>query len=135
MSSATAPALGVRMRTALFGVVTQEPEVAPRYVLRLIATLFGLLVLWCIFARVDIVAVAQGRLVPETYVKIVQPAAAGIVREILVEEGDVVRGGQVLLRLDPTENSVDSTAAQTELAVQRLQVRRIVRTGGSATPG
>ena len=37
---------------------------------------------------------------PQTFLKIVQPAEAGIVREILVKEGDRVREGQVLVRMD-----------------------------------
>jgi HlyD family secretion protein len=78
-----------------------------------------------VVAQLDIVAVAQGKLVPETYVKIVQPADAGIVREILVDEGGYVERGQVLVRLDPTENAADSSATLRELAMQRLQIRRV----------
>lgn len=40
------------------------------------------LLLWAILGRLDIVAVAEGKLIPETYLKIVQPAEAGIVKEI-----------------------------------------------------
>jgi HlyD family secretion protein len=83
------------------------------------------LVAWACVAQLDIVAVASGRLVPQTYVKVVQPADAGIVREILVEEGDAVEEGQVLVRLDSTKNSVDRAAIERELAIQRLQLRRI----------
>jgi multidrug efflux pump subunit AcrA (membrane-fusion protein) len=72
-------------------------------VLWVVCTLVIVLLAWAIFAHLDIVAVAQGRLVPQTYVKIVQPAEAGIVREILVDEGDRVKEGQVLVRLDATE--------------------------------
>ncbi|MGD9842888.1 MAG: HlyD family type I secretion periplasmic adaptor subunit, partial [Steroidobacteraceae bacterium] len=75
--------------------------------------------------NLDIAAEAQGRLVPQTYDKIVQPSDTGIVREILVNEGDVDIAGQVLVRLDPTENAADSTAIARELATQQLQVRRI----------
>jgi len=45
------------------------------------------LLLWAIFGRLDIVAVAEGKLVPDTYLKIVQPADSGVVKEILVKEG------------------------------------------------
>ena len=57
--------------------------------------------------------------------KIVQPAEAGIVREILVKEGDRVRQGQVLVRLDATESTADTTASQRELSLQQLQIRRV----------
>src|SRR6185295_11788896 len=96
-----------------------------RIVLWTVCLLVGVLLLWACFARLDIVAVANGRLVPQTYVKVVQPAEAGIVREILVDEGDRVEKGQVLVRLDPTVNSVDSAAIGRELALERLQLRRM----------
>jgi len=114
-----------RLRTALFDITAHDPENAPRWTLRIVCALIGLLLAWAAFAKLDIVAVAEGRLVPQTYVKIVQPAEAGIVREILVREGDAVRAGQVLLRLDPTENAADSTATEREAALQRLELRRM----------
>jgi HlyD family secretion protein len=114
-----------RIRSALFDIASKEPEHAPRWTLRAIAVLLGILLIWSLLARLDIVAVAEGRLVPESYVKIVQPADAGIVREILVREGEKVSAGQVLVRLDPTENAADSTAVEHELAQEHLQLRRI----------
>jgi len=62
-------------------------EVAPnplgRWVLKAALILLGCLFLWAIFGRLDIIAVAEGKLVPQSYVKIVQPSEAGIVKEIL----------------------------------------------------
>jgi hemolysin D len=55
----------------------------------------------------------------------VQPAESGIIREILVEEGDLVQQGQVLARLDSTVNAADSVAIARELNLGRLQLRRI----------
>lgn len=114
-----------RIRSPLFEIASRPPARAPRWTLGLICTLFGLLLAWAAFAELDIVAVAPGRLVPQTHVKIVQPAAAGIVREILVEEGDAVAEGEVLVRLDPTETAADRAAIERELAIQQLQLRRI----------
>jgi HlyD family secretion protein len=131
MSIAGAPAetkpstLLPKIRSALFEIASEDPAQAPRWMLRIICMLFLTLVVWSTFAHLDIVAVAQGRLVPQTYVKIVQPSDSGIVREILVKEGDQVREGQVLVRLDATENTADSTASERELAIQQLQIRRI----------
>jgi hemolysin D len=69
--------------------------------------------------------VANGRLVPQTCVKIVQLAEAGIIREILVDEGDKVEQAQVLVRLDPTVNAVHTAATGRELPLEQLQLRRI----------
>ena len=63
----------------LLAIQESPPARMPRVVLYLTAILFLILVLWSVFGKLDIVASAEGRLVPQTYVKIVQPADGGIV--------------------------------------------------------
>ena len=89
-----------------------------------LAFLGGLLV-WAVFGKLDIVAVAEGRLVPDTYLKIVQPADAGVVKEILVREGELVRKDQVLMRMDAALSSSDLRTLATDFQVKRLTLRRI----------
>lgn len=119
------PAVAIRLASALFEIEMAQPGRNSRTVLWFVCGLVLVMLAWSAFAKLDIVAVAQGRLVPQTYVKIVQPAEAGIVREILVNEGDAVEQGQLLVRLDPTINAVDSKTVARELALQRLQLRRV----------
>lgn len=76
----------------------------------------ALLILWLILGRTDIVATAGGTIVPADYVKLVQPAEAGVVRAILVHDGQRVRKGQALVLLDPTLSTAD--AAQARRALQ-----------------
>ncbi|MFZ5556094.1 MAG: HlyD family type I secretion periplasmic adaptor subunit [Pseudomonadota bacterium] len=97
----------------------------PRTVLHCVVALFGILLLWAIFGKLDIVAVAEGRLVPQTYVKIVQPAEAGIVQEILVREGQSVEAGQILMRMDAKLTEADARTLRNEHELKRLQLRRI----------
>src|SRR5712671_4380467 len=106
----------VRVRSALFEIATNEPTRPARVVLWSVATLFVVLLVWALVAKLDIVAVAQGRLVPETYVKVVQPAEAGVIREILVDDGDMVAKDQVLIRMDPTINNADRRATENDLS-------------------
>lgn len=108
-------------------IVLQEraPSPLPRTVLYVLLALFGSLLVWACVGRLDIVAVAQGKLVPQSFLKIVQPAEAGIVREILVREGDAVQAGQVLVRMDARLSDADGRTLQAELHRKRLQVRRI----------
>jgi hemolysin D len=124
-SPESTPTLLPKIRSALFELIQQEPGNTSRRVLYTLCVLFVALTAWAVFAQLDIVAVAQGRLVPKTYLKIVQPAQGGIVREIGVREGDTVQQGQVLVRLDATETQADRAAALRELQLQQLQVRRI----------
>src|ERR1700722_3517361 len=74
----------------LLAIQERPPEPLPRLVLYTVLGLIVLLILWMVLGRLDVIASANGRLVPRTYVKIVQPADAGIVKEILVHEGEAV---------------------------------------------
>ena len=85
---------------SILAIQARPASPLPRVMLYTLLTLFVLIVLWAIFGKVDVVAVAQGKLVPQSYLKIVQPAEAGIVKEILVKEGDTVAQGQILMRMD-----------------------------------
>jgi len=87
--------------------------------------LFFCLLLWACLGRLDIVAVAAGKLVPQSYLRIVQPLEHGIVKEILVREGERVQEGQVLMRMDPHLNEADRRMVNNELQLKRLQLRRI----------
>jgi hemolysin D len=109
----------------LLAIQQSPPPKLPRAVFYVVGALFAILLAWSMLARLDIVAVAEGRLVPTSYTKIVQPAEAGIVKQVLVSEGDEVAQGQVLIRLDPTLTGADSQALADELALKRLTLRRI----------
>jgi len=103
-----------------------EPASAlARTVLWTIAGLVGALIAWMSVSRIDVVALADGRLVPRAQLKIVQPAEGGVLREILVKEGERVSAGQVLGRMDVRAAEADSTALESELALRLLQMRRI----------
>jgi hemolysin D len=103
----------------------EAPNPLRRRVLLALAGMLGFLIVWSVVGRLDIVAVADGKLVPHTYIKIVQPADAGIVKEILAREGEQVRAGQVLMRMDPLVTEADSRSADSEYQRRRLTIRRI----------
>ncbi len=101
------------------------PERPFRIVLATVLCLCIVLLVWACIGRLDIVSSADGKLVPQTLVKIVQPAEAGVVRELKVQEGDRVAKGQVLAVLDATVAGADSALASRELMRQSLQARRM----------
>lgn len=83
------------------------------------------LLLWALIGKLDIVAVAEGKLIPESYVKIVQPAESGIVKDILVKEGQSVKVGQVLMRMDTLLTEADAKSLDADYQRRRLALRRI----------
>lgn len=59
-------------------------------------------VIWANFASIDEVSHAEGRVIPSSQLQIIQNLEGGILAEILVQEGSIVKKGQSLLRLDDT---------------------------------
>jgi len=73
-----------------------------------------------VIGQVDIVATAQGTVIPVGNSKLVQPLEAGVVRAILVQDGDHVRAGQVLFELDVTVAAADRDRLARDLRQARL---------------
>ncbi len=101
------------------------PNPVGRAVLTALLVLLAALLLWAVVGKLDIVAVAEGRLVPQSYLKIVQPSESGIVKEILVREGEEVKAGQVLMRMDTLITDADARSLDAEHQRKRLTLRRI----------
>lgn len=109
----------------ILGVQDRPPSPLPRMVLRGVLILFLCLLLWALFGRLDIVSVAEGKLVPVSYLKIVQPSEAGIVREIAIKEGQLVEKDQLLIKMDANISQADSKSIQSEMQHKSLELRRI----------
>jgi hemolysin D len=120
----------------LLSIQESPPQKLPRRVIQMVTVLVTGLLVWAVLGKLDIIASAEGKLVPQTYVKIVQPADAGIVQEILVKEGESVKAGQVLMRMDMKVAEADRKSLESELTLKRLQLRRIAAelAGSPLTP-
>ncbi len=64
--------------------------------------LFGIVGLWASFMPLAAGAIAPGKVISESNRKDIQHLEGGIIREILVKDGDQVTDGQILVRLDET---------------------------------
>jgi HlyD family secretion protein len=109
----------------LLRIQEKPPLPLAGWMLRVLLVFLVVMLLWVAFGKLDIVAVAEGKLVPQTYLKIVQPAEQGIVKEILVREGEAVKEGQVLIRMDPQLTQADLKATQADYDNKQLSIRRI----------
>jgi hemolysin D len=105
--------------------ITQRP-VSPTARATTWVLLGGLLLtaLWLTFGKIDVVASAPGKLIPVDNVKLVQPAEPGIVRAILVRDGQQVKRGQVLIELDPTVSGAEAEQARKALQTAELDAAR-----------
>jgi len=97
---------------------------APRRVAWVICALFVIALAWAIFGQIDIVAVAQGRIVVSERTKTLQPLETSVVKRVLVKDGDAVQAGQVLVELDATNASADGASVQEQLSSMVSEERR-----------
>ena len=96
-------------------IVETPPSPIGRLVMWVILLAFTLAIVWSIWGKIDIVATAQGRVIPTGQTQTVEAPETGIVKQINVRNGDKVRAGDILLELDATIASADSVAVDNEL--------------------
>ncbi|GAA6618563.1 HlyD family efflux transporter periplasmic adaptor subunit [Scytonema sp. NUACC26] len=83
-------------------VVLRQSPMWSRAILWGILGVTSLVLIWANFAKIEEAIPSQGKLEPQGTVKEVQAPVAGVVKSILVKDGQRVRRGDLLLRLDPT---------------------------------
>lgn len=91
---------------------------APKVLMRLIILFMGLLLLWSFFGKLDVVATAAGKVVPDSRSKTIQPLETAAIRAIHVRDGQVVHAGDTLIELDSTiaQADIDRLSAEYEAA-------------------
>jgi hemolysin D len=83
-------------------VVLRQSPMWSRAILWGILSVTSLVLIWANFAKIEEAIPSQGKLEPQGTVKEVQAPVSGVVKTILVKDGQRVRRGDLLLRLDPT---------------------------------
>jgi hemolysin D len=85
-------------------VEVQETPPSPlgRTIAYVIVALFSLAIIWATFGKIDIIAIAQGKIVPGDRSKVVQPLENGVIKKIYVRDGQRVKQGEPLIELDTT---------------------------------
>lgn len=91
----------------------------------LLAAMFACLTAAAGLIPIDKVVSAPGRVVATQSLVVVQPLETAIVREIDVQEGQVVHKGDLLARLDPTFTSSDQASMTQQAGSLRAEVERL----------
>jgi len=81
---------------------------------------------WAIFGKVDIVAVASGKIISHMRTQVVQPFETASVRAVLVGPGQHVHAGDPLIELDKTAALAERERAQDDLVAAKLDEMRLI---------
>ena len=113
-----------------------KPESAPillltddkpiRYIgLVVLLSTLGIFGLWAFIAPIDGAALAPGFVTVKSHKKTVQHLDGGIVSQLLVKDGDIVKAGDLLLTLDGTENKAQLEITRGQYLTLLAQVARL----------
>lgn len=106
-------------------VAETPPSPIGRAIIWCIAAFVILAILWASFGKIDVVAVAEGKLIPSSQVKTIQPFESGVVAKILVRNGQIVQKGDLLIELDTVSSGADMERFDVELNAARLEKARL----------
>jgi len=111
---------------AALEIQESPPLPAGRLILWCILVFFTFAVAWACIGKVDIVGVAQGKIIPGGRVKVIQPLEPGVVRTIFVKEGEEIAEGQPLIELDSTLTGADRDSIKDQLRALKLDRARLL---------
>ena len=101
------------------------PRPMGRAIVYVICLLFVLAAIWAWYGKIDVVAVAQGKLIPSDRIKTIQPLEAATIRVIHVKEGQLVTQGSALITLDNTQAQADADRLDKELTAAKTNLARL----------
>lgn len=109
----------------------EEAPVSPlgRFTFWTLVALIVVTTLWLFIGQVDIVVNARGIIVPDGDAKIIQPLDTGVVRQILIKEGDFVKKGQLLIAIDTSTTDAQLQTINKNLEQSKLEAQRLKASG------
>jgi len=110
---------------AVTGAQVLEPAPAALWAVYLLLVALALALLWAAVAKVDIVAKASARVIPDGREQVIASLEGGILRELLVREGQQVRANQVLATLDPTRFEAQQAEGEAKRLALRASIARL----------
>lgn len=106
--------------------IENEPEnPLGRTMFWILITLVVLTTIWLIFGKVDVVVSSRGKIIPDGETKIIQPLETGVIKKILVKEGDFVRKGQTLIYIDTSSTQPELSSLKANLGYINLERKRL----------
>ena len=112
----------------------EDSPVSPlgRFTFWTVTALIIITVLWLVIGKIDIVVNARGIVIPDGEAKIIQPLETGVVKQILVKEGDFVKKGQLLISVDTSTTDAQLKSASKNLEQSKIEAQRLKSSGNNS---
>ncbi len=117
--------LELQFLPAVLEIQETPPSPIGRSIIWVIVLFFICVLIWGTLGRVDIIAVASGKIIPSGHVKVIQPLEIGAVTAIHVREGQKVVKGELLIELDSSVIDAQITQLKAEQVLTEQQIQRL----------
>ncbi|MFK7863355.1 MAG: HlyD family type I secretion periplasmic adaptor subunit [Pseudohongiellaceae bacterium] len=101
-------------------------EMPMRFGMAMMVLVFGVFGVWAVFAPLDSAAFAPGTVNVRSYSQVVQHLEGGIISDIKVKNGDLVKAGQPLLEIDATQSLAQLGIANTQFISLKAREARLI---------
>ncbi len=119
------PAADVNLTTDIrVSIMAQSPR-GGSIILWTVALLFIIALVWAYTAEIEEVTRGSGKVIPARQIQIIQNLEGGILSELLINIGDMVEEGQLLLRIDETRFSAPYRESRINYLVLRAKIARL----------
>jgi hemolysin D len=95
------------------------------FILWAVISVFFISIIWLSVSEIDVVVTARGKLVPIGDVKTIQSTYNGVIKKILVKEGDIVKKGDLLIETDMQIITTQLSAKQEEIDNLIIKIKRL----------
>ncbi|KTD62710.1 HlyD family type I secretion periplasmic adaptor subunit [Legionella shakespearei] len=82
-------------------------------------------ILWANYAILDEVTSGQGKVIPSSQIQVIQNLEGGIIKQIFVKEGEIVKKGQILMQIDNTRFMSSYSEAEKKINALQLEIIRL----------
>lgn len=106
------------------GIVDRPPLLA-RICLISIAALIVFFLIWAAIAEVDEIARGEGKVIPISKTQVIQASEPGVVQEIAVKVGQIVKRGDLIVRLDDTATTSALGEVEAKSRALKAQIARL----------
>ncbi len=109
----------------------EETPVSPlgRFTFWTVTSLIIITISWLIIGKIDIVVTARGIVIPDGEAKIIQPLETGVIKEILVKEGDFVKKDELLVLIDTMTTDAQLKTIKENLKTSKQEAKRLEAQG------
>jgi adhesin transport system membrane fusion protein len=102
-----------------------KPRTASSVLLWVVTGFVVIFFVWAYFAEIERTVRGMGRVIPSSQLQVVSNLEGGIVEAILVRQGQLVRAGDPLIRLDETQTGADFGSGEATLSALAAKIARL----------